>query len=86
MSVRPFPVIPGSFSWPTSLNMCIIGQVLDPKVSVDLEAGRKLAASLLDGAIMAQASAENEMYPFLLVRAVLTTLATGSSCWNSILS
>lgn len=51
-----------------SCDSCVTVQVVDPKVSVDLEAGRKLAASLLDSAITAQASAENEMYPFLLVR------------------
>jgi len=46
-------------------------QVVDPKESVDLEAGRKLAACLLDSAIQAHSSTEREMYPFLLVRLVL---------------
>lgn len=55
--------------------VAILSKVVDPKESVDLEAGRKLAANLLESAILNHGSAEREMYPSLLVRtSVLFTL------------
>jgi hypothetical protein len=51
--------------------VAILSKVVDPKESVDLEAGRKLAANLLESAILAHGSAEREMYPSLLVRTIL---------------
>ena len=48
--------------------VAILRKVVDPKeAGADLEAGRKLAACLLDGAIQANRVAERKMYPSLLV-------------------